>query len=344
MHTLWQAFLAAQGAIVENGAVVHFGSPQHELRTAANGTIMADLSQYGLLTVAGSDAGNFLQGQLTNDVRLLTGNNSQYAGYCSAKGRLLALFLVHAHEDCFYLQCNSAIAAAIMKRLTLYVLRAKVKIADVSASVVRIGLAGPDAASVLQRAYSSVPQAAHTLTTVDDARILRLPGELPRFIVYIPTERAAVAWQVLGKSCTAAGAPAWDWLEIRAGIPDITPATMDAFVPQMLNLDALDGISFKKGCYIGQEIVARTHYLGKVKRRTRLAHVISNTAPQPGDNIFGRDSSEPVGMVVRAAKAPAGGYDLLVEVRLASLAAGALRLAAADGPQLSLAALPYTAE
>lgn len=344
MHTSWQAFLAAQGAIIENGAVTHFGDPQQELQAAVDGTMMADLSQFGLLAVDGDDAGSFLQGQLTNDIKLLTGDNSQYAGYCSAKGRLLALFLVHARDGRFFLQCNGALTEAVMKRLRMYVLRSKVNIADMSDGLVRIGLAGSHAESALLRAYGSVPQAPHTLVSAQDTRILRLPGETPRFLVYLPVEHAAAAWQALRADCTPAGAAVWEWLEIRAGIPDVTPATQEAFVPQMLNLDALDGISFKKGCYTGQEIVARTHYLGKVKRRTRLAHAASATAPQPGEPVFGADSGEPVGMVVRAAPAPGGGHDLLVEVRLESLAAGALRLAAPDSPPLGLAALPYAAE
>ncbi len=344
MHLSWQTFLAAQGAVIENGAVAHFGDPQQELQAAAAATIMADLSQFGLLAVEGEDAQDFLQGQLTNDVRLLTGDTSQYAGHCNAKGRLLALFLAHAHDGRFYLQCNGALVEAVAKRLKMYVLRSRVNIADVSDSMVRIGLAGPHAEAALARVCASVPQTPHTLAAAEHARILRLPGPLARFIVHATAEHAAATWQALRADCTPVGAAVWEWLEIRAGIPDVTPATQEAFVPQMLNLDALGGISFKKGCYTGQEIVARTHYLGKVKRRTRLAHVASVAAPQPGDAVFDAGGREPAGTVVRAAPAPGGGHDLLVEVRLESLAAGSLHFGATSGPELGLAALPYATE
>lgn len=343
MNPVWQEFLARQGAVVADGRVEHYGNPQQELQAAAQGTIMADLSQLGLLQVSGDDAVTFLQGQLTNDVKQLDGSASHYAGYCTAKGRLLALFLVYARDGSLYLQCNGALTQAMLKRLKMYVLRSKVGIADVSDDSVRLGVAGTDAPAILQRLFASVPQAPHQLANLEGASILRLPGATPRFEIFTAPEHAVALWSALREACTPAGFAAWDSLEVQAGIPDVAPATQEAFVPQMLNLDALGGISFKKGCYTGQEIVARTHYLGKVKRRTQLAHVDASAAPQAGDAVYGVDSAEPVGMVVRSAPAAAGGYDLLAEIRLESLSAGAVRLAT-DGTTLQLRTLPYSLE
>jgi folate-binding protein YgfZ len=343
MNSSWQDFLTAQGAAITNECVAHFGQPQQELLAAAQGTIMADLSQLGLLQISGEDAVTFLQGQLTNDVKLLDGGNSQYAGYCTAKGRLLGLFLAFAHHDHLHLQCNGALTQTLLKRLKMYVLRSKVRIDDVSDSIVRIGLGGAGAANTLKRLFSAVPQAPLQLLNLDSANIIRLPGPTPRYEIFTTVEHATDIWGALRQHCAPVGSAAWDWLEIQAGIPDVTPATQEAFVPQMLNLDAIGAISFKKGCYTGQEIVARTHYLGKVKRRTQLVHIDVATPPQPGDVVYGVDSSEPVGLVVRAAPAPTGGYDLLAEVRVESMAAGALRLAA-DGPSLQLQGLPYSME
>lgn len=343
MNPVWQDFLVRQGARLDETGVAHFGNPHGELQ-AVQGTIMADLSHLGLLEVAGDDAAAFLQGQLTNDIKQLNGQNSQYAGYCTAKGRLLALFLVYARDGRFRLQCNGAIGAAVLRRLKMYVLRSKVSITDASDSVMRIGIAGADAPGILRSTLGLAPEMPHDLACDGDTHVLRLPGPLPRFEILTATEAAVPLWERLRAHCTPVGAAVWDNLEIRAGIPDITAATQEAFVPQMVNLDALGGISFKKGCYTGQEIVARTHYLGKVKRRTQLAHVACAVRPLPGAPVYGADSTEPVGMVVRSAPAAGGGFDLLAEARLESVAAGDLHCQSKDGPALQLLAPPYAME
>lgn len=341
MNPQWQDFLVRQGALLADGRVSHFGQPAQELQAAAQGTIIADLSHFGLLQVEGADAATFLQGQITNDVKLLDGRNSQYAGYCTPKGRLLAMFLAFAHHDHLHLQLNAALTGQVLKRLRMYVLRSKVTINDVSDSIVRIGLAGANAEAILRKVFSEIPQQAHQLVNLESANILQLPGSTPRYEIFVTAENAATLWSQLQPGCTAAGVERWDWLEIQAGIPDITPATQEAFVPQMVNLDLLGGINFKKGCYTGQEIVARTHYLGKVKRRTYLAHIATDQPPQPGDPLFGSDTSEPVGQVVRAAAAPDGGFDVLAELRSESVAAGAIRWPSLAGTSMTLLALPY---
>lgn len=341
MHPSWQAFLAQQGANIVEGRVADFGNPPQELQSAASGTIIADLSHLALLEVGGEDAVTFLQGQVTNDVKLLDGSNSHYAGYCTPKGRLLAIFLAFADRGHIHLQLNGALREQTLKRLKMYVLRSKVTIADVTDGILRFGVAGAEAASALQRIFGTLPQEPHRLASLPNVTLLRLPGPVARYEVFTTVEHAPGLWAQLRQSCTPVGNGAWEWQEIRAGIPDVTPTTQEAFVPQMLNLDALGGINFKKGCYTGQEIVARTHYLGKVKRRTQLGHVEAATPPAPGDKVYGADSAEPVGMVVSAAPAPTGGFDLLAEIRLESLEAGPIRLQGADGPPMELVALPY---
>lgn len=344
MNPQWQDFLTVQGALLADGRVSHFVNPTPELQAAAQGTIIADLSHFGLLQVAGMDAVTFLQGQVTNDVKLLYGTNSQYAGYCTPKGRLLAIFLAFAHHDHLYLQLNGTLTESVLKRLKMYVLRSKVTITDVSNSVGRIGLAGAGAEAALRRIFSELPQEPHQLVSVEMANILRLPGPTTRYEIFFPVEYAPTLWTQLRADCTAVGAQAWEWLEIQAGIPDIAPSTLEAFVPQMVNLDRLGGINFKKGCYTGQEIVARTHYLGKVKRRTYLAHIATDQTPQPGDPLFGNDTSEPVGQIVRAGAAPDGGCDVLAELRSESVTAGVIHCSTADGPTLTMLEMPYPVE
>jgi len=344
MNSQWQASLVAHGAIIDQDRVSHFGQAQQELQSTAHDTIIADLSHLALLQVDGEDAVTFLQGQVTNDVKLLDGSNSHFAGYCTPKGRLLALFLAFAHHDHVHLQLHGALKEPVLKRLRMYVLRSKVTLTDVSDSIVRFGVAGPQATAAIEKVFGTAPQAVHGLASLDTANLLRLPGDTPRYEVFCKSEHATALWNQLQAFAKPVGAACWDWLEIQAGIPEVSPATVEAFVPQMLNLDLLNGINFKKGCYTGQEIVARTHYLGKVKRRTLLAHIPGAQLPQAADPVFGSETTEPVGQIVRAAPAPAGGFDILVEVRSESVAAGGLRWAALDGTALTLLPMPYPVE
>jgi len=339
--TQWYEFLSKQGAVISHGQIAGFGNPEAELQAAADGNSLVDLSHLSLLQISGEDAVTFLQGQITNDIQLLNGHNSQYAGYCNPKGRLLALFLAFAHNNHFYLQFHGALLAPIMKRLSMYVMRSKVIITDVTANMPCMGVAGMDAEANLQSIFGQVPNQAHGLVSAKNSVIVRMPGTMPRYQVFTDAEHAPDIWRQLQQTHKPVGKPCWDWLEIQAGIPEISPATQEQFVPQMINLDALDGINYKKGCYTGQEIVARTHYLGKVKRRTQLAHIVTNEAPQAADELFG-NNAEVAGQLVRVAASPHSGFDVLAEVRLESLEAGPIRWKTAEGPVLELLKLPYT--
>ena len=339
--TAWQTFLSTQGAIFNEGVVQSFGQAQVELQAAGQQNILADLSHIGILEISGEDAVTFLQGQVTNDVKQLNGDTSQYAGYCTPKGRLLALFLAFAHADHLHLQMPAELIAPIMKRLKMYVMRSKVSIVDKSADILCLGLAGPSADKLLQNLLGACPNEAHALITLEQATLLRLPDALPRFLIFAQANQAENLWQALANDAVKAGKPVWDYLEIQSGIPEVVSATQEAFVPQMVNLDALNGINFKKGCYTGQEIVARTHYLGKIKRRTLLAHLESNSSPQAGDNLQVEGTEEVIGQIVRVAPAPQGGFDVLAEIRLECLEDDTKKVVWQD-QALAFKALPYT--
>lgn len=338
MNTQWQEFLIGQGANIVDGHATHFGNTAAELQAAANDHVLTDLSHLGLLELRGDDVLPFLQGQVTNDIMQLNGSNSQYAGYCNSKGRMLALFLAFSHYDHLHLQLDAALLEPIMKRLKMYVLRSKVTIADVSDSILRIGVAGRNTEAALRNIFDKVPQQPHELVSLENAAVLRLPGTTPRFQVFSAIEHAPAIWQQLRQEHQPAGKTCWEWLEIQAGIPDIVPATQEAFVPQMVNLDGLGGINFKKGCYTGQEIVARTHYLGKVKRRTQLAHVAALAQPNAGDDVLAADGNE-VGKIVRSSASPQGGFDVLAEIRLESLQTGKVYW---NNNELVIQQLPYS--
>jgi len=323
----WNQFLqetSAQNPVLDNTDI------------SADDTVICDLSHLGLLELNGADAFTFLQGQVTNDVNQLDGSRAHYSGYCSPKGRLLALFLAFSHHGHLHLQMPKELIEATAKRLKMYVMRSKVEIKDVSESIIKIGISGAGAAGLLGTLFSRVPQNDYELATLDDAAIIRLPGNKARFEIFTDIAHAPAIWNTLSQHAKAVNASYWEWLEIQAGIPEVYQKTQEAFVPQMLNLDLLNGINFKKGCYTGQEIVARTHYLGTVKRRTQLAHISTATPPNAGDDVI-NGNQEIVGKVVRCAAAPGGGFDILAEARLDSVETGLLLGSA----PLSLAQLPY---
>jgi tRNA-modifying protein YgfZ len=304
--------------------------------------ILCDLTHLGLLEISGADAAIFLQGQVTNDVKLLTGNNAHYTAYCNPKGRILALFLAFSHYDHLHLQFNRELVELIMKRLKMYVMRSKVEIKDVSTSIIKFGVNGPQASSILVPLFAKIPTQDFELVSLENGAILKLPSfnDDVRFEIFTDTINAPIIWDALKVNCQVVEKHQWDWLEIQAGIPDIELKTQEQFVPQMLNLDILNGISFKKGCYTGQEIVARTHYLGSVKRRTYLAEIHTEQIPQAGDKVLDATQNE-VGQIVRVAANNASGFDALIEMRIDAQQAGNIYW---NDTGITIKRLPYALE
>jgi len=325
MASDWQLALTKYNAIIADGAVAHYGHAQDEIVATASNNTLCDLTHLGLLEISGADAMGFLQGQVTNDVQLLTGNNAHFTGYCNPKGRLLALFLAFAHHNHLHLQLNRALLEPIMKRLKMYVMRSKVEIKDVSNTIIKLGLNGPNAMALLMPHFTQIPTQDYELISLENGAILKLPtiAGHTRFQIFTDGNNALNLFNALKADCQLVGKPCWDWLDIQSGLPDVLPKTQEQFVPQMLNLDLLNGINFKKGCYTGQEIVARTHYLGKVKRRTYLASIASNNAPAEGDKIIDATSNE-VGQIVKVALNQNAEYDALLELRIEAKQAGNL--------------------
>ncbi len=290
------------------------------------------LSHLGVIGARGADAAKFLQGQLTNDVLTIGTSKVRLAGFCSAKGRLQASFLVgSAATDDFTLVCSDSVLPATLKRLSMFVLRAQCKLRDATAEAPLWGLVGDTARARAGDLPVWGRREAEGVTT------LRLPdaGGVVRCIFFAHADAHASAWPAITLDH-------WRWLEVQSGLPTIEAATVEQFVPQMLNYEIVGGVDFQKGCYPGQEVVARSQYRGTIKRRMFLFDMASDAAA--GQEIFhSSDSSQPAGMVVNAAPAPDGsGWSALVEVKLVALESGHLHLGAADGAELQLAALPYT--
>ncbi|HMO44663.1 MAG TPA: folate-binding protein [Rubrivivax sp.] len=286
----------------------------------------AALSDWGVIRARGPDAAAFLNGQLTQDMLHLDAAQARLAGYCSPKGRLLATFIAwRAAEDEILLACSADLLAATLKRLSMFVLRAKCRLDDASADWPLHGLAGASAAALLATTPDDWGAALHGA-----AHVIRLPQA---------DGCVRALWAgAAPPSAPPLPEPAWHWLEVRSALPRVVAATADQFVPQMLNLELLGGVNFKKGCYPGQEVVARSQYRGTLKRRTYLMD--SSAALAPGMEVFHSDDpQQPAGMVVLAASLPDDRHAALVELKIAALQGG--ELTAANGARLSPSPLPY---
>lgn len=292
------------------------------------------LSHLGVIRAHGADAAKFLHGQLTNDFSVLGLSQARLAGFCSAKGRLQASFVAwkESHDEVL-LMCSASVLLTTVKRLSMFVLRAQCKLSDATAELPVLGLVGASAGRLV------VDVRIWEKRNFGAASVIRLPDAagLHRAICVGPTAMEVAA----SVASPALSLDDWRWLEVQSGVPTIEAATAEQFVPQMLNFELIGGVDFKKGCYPGQEVVARSQYRGTTKRRMFLFDC--DVAAAAGQEVFHSDDpGQPAGMVVNAAPRPAGnGSSLLVEVKLAALKLGSLHLGSPDGTPLQRSTMPY---
>ncbi|WP_423371113.1 YgfZ/GcvT domain-containing protein [Burkholderia sp. LMG 32019] len=302
------------------------------------------LPQFGVIDVAGDDAATFLHSQLTNDIEHLDAASARLSGYCSPKGRLLGSFLTWRAGHGVRLLISKDVQPAVQKRLSMFVLRAKAKLTDASDALAVVGFAG-DVRDALSGIFDALPDGVHVKVDGPAGTLIRVPDAAgrKRYLWIGPRAEVDARIAALGATLPVVSPAVWDWLDIRAGEPRITQPAVEQFVPQMVNFDVIGGVNFRKGCYPGQEIVARSQYRGTIKRRTALAHVAGETdTVHAGVELFHSDDpGQPCGMIVNAAAAPAGGVDALVEIKLAALDNGTVHLGSADGPVLAFDTLPY---
>jgi len=347
------SFQAAVAAAADAGATVRGLCP---------------LPDYGLLTADGADAGTFLQNQLTNDVLSMTAGEARWAGYCTPKGRLLTTALAWSRPDGFALAVARTQAEALRKRLSMYVLRAKARVADASAGWLAFGLLGDTIDPALAAVGLPRPGPAMAVSRLPDQdhgpiaiALPDAPAGVARVMLWLPLDGAgdesanggsAAEGSTVGRAVEgrlaalrAAGpvrdTALWQWTEVRAGIARLFPGSAELFVPQMVNFEAVGGVNFKKGCYPGQEIVARSQYLGKLKRRMFIGHLAVDAAaalPSPGQDVMPRAGGEPSGQVVISAPAPDGGVDVLFESQIGAVEQAGVRIGDAD---VQVLPLPY---
>jgi len=352
MNNDWKLFLEDAGAMINEGIVQDFGNPQREQQASVSGTVMTDLSHLGIIRAKGPNAASFLQGQLTNDINQVDDQHCQISGYCNPQGRLLAIFQIFRYQDDYYCLLPSSMINNTLERLKKYTIMAKVELEDVSDDWVRIGIYGKQAQDRLKPLIDTLPDQQHSAHLHADLCALHIAaGPLLRYLVLGPVESMQSLWNQLNVHVAAVGANNWGWHDIQAGLPVVYPETIGSFIPQMVNLDAFDGINFKKGCYTGQEIIARLHYRGKLKRRMYLAHIARDgfdTPPQPGDILYhdqAEQEGKAIGHIARCQLAPDGGTSILavivIELAETGLSEGKIHWQSPTGPALEPRELPY---
>ena len=335
--------------------------------TSGGSGFFCALPDYAVMTVSGPDAISFLHAQLTNDLAALGEQEVQLNGYCTAKGRLLATTMAWRHAGTVTLIVPSAHGRSLASRLRKYVMRAKVSI-EMPEDVAILGIAQSVAGEVLGSLGVMAPAAMRTTAPGERMAVGLLPvlasdRVWTRYLLMVPADQLQTVWQTLGTSLDPASTSSWRWLEVLSGVPRIVGGAVEQFVPQMINLERVEGVNFKKGCYPGQEVVARSQYLGKLKRRMFLASI---RAPEisPGQDVYADGQPEPAGQVVLAAPVPdwlahgsnaAGAkastasvdpvqvvlFEASRDVVAQHLANATLRMACPDGDPMHGLALPY---
>ncbi|MCH4901076.1 MULTISPECIES: CAF17-like 4Fe-4S cluster assembly/insertion protein YgfZ [Pseudomonas] len=302
----------------------------------ADSAFFCTLSHEGVLAVRGADAGKFLQGQLTCNINYLSDTQASLGARCTQKGRMQSSFRIVLEGDGVLLAMAGELLEPQLADLKKYAVFSKSKLTDESASWVRFGLDHGDAA--LSSLGLELP--ANTDSVARHEGLIAIRVSPNRAELWVPADQADGIKGKLSAQLIEGELNQWLLGQIRAGIGQVMPSTRELFIPQMLNLQAVGGVSFKKGCYTGQEIVARMQYLGKLKRRLYRVQLDASELPEPGTPLFAPSHGSSIGEVVLAARAEKN-IELLAVLQAEAADAGDLHLGTAEGPALHLLDLPY---
>ncbi|MCK5918122.1 MAG: folate-binding protein YgfZ [Cocleimonas sp.] len=319
MKQNWKEFLIDNGAEFDSDELISFGNPGRENRIPPQGSVLSDLSDRGIIEVHGKDATDFLQNQFTNDISRVTEDTHQLSAWCNPKGRVIATFRIFKRNNNYYLTLSADLVELVIKRLRMFVMMSNVTIEDMSRSLIHFGYAGERAEQELQHIVCDgcVPAEANKTLQQDTLSILRLPGSVPRFEVFGELEDAKNLWERCNVRAAPVSSSSWDYLNIAAGLPVVSEASSTAWIPQMLNLQVIDGVDFNKGCFPGQEVVARLKYLGKNKRRLYRIEINSDELPEIGQEIYAEGESAYAGKILTAVINPTGKVEALAVMKIA---------------------------
>ncbi|MFP5413860.1 MAG: YgfZ/GcvT domain-containing protein [Gammaproteobacteria bacterium] len=310
--TDWPQFLAARGARMAGELALSFGETPADYDTLLADAVLCDLGDLGVLSLSGPDSAKFLQGQSTADFSKLTPGGMLRGACCNLQGRVFTSFVAFATDAGVLLVMNRALVAPSLQTLAKYAVFSKTRLADASDNYRILGLAGDHAAAILATLGLRIPDQGSALAA--DGTLALHCGDT-RFLLAVPTAQAQTRWLELEGHARPAGLPLWHLLDIRAGLTDVRPETGDQFLPQMLNYHHSGAVSFTKGCYTGQEVVARTQYRGKLKRHLHRLSIATAQPPAPGTEVTLAEAANPVGTLVLAAPAGTDRCEALVVLR-----------------------------
>ena len=313
MPTNWNTFLGDKKALFDN---------EKQLALSPETTCLCHLSSQGLIKISGEDAESFLQNQLSNDVTHLSDTSHQLSAWCSPKGRILASFRVFKQNNTYYLSLSLDLVDFVIKRLRMYIMMSKVTVEDVSNEFAHFGFSGENnqIATITGKTNSFADQ---EVISLENITILYHSGSTPRFEIFANLSNGADSaqslWEDLSKHATVTNENHWNYLNILSGIPFITQKSSEAWIPQMVNFTLIGGVDFKKGCYPGQEVVARLNYLGKTKRRMYHVAIDTDELPEIGETIEST-ATDDAGKILNAAYNPDGSIDALAVLKIAEAA------------------------
>ncbi len=351
MNSDWKSFLQQNGAVFvdnadENSAsqqLISFGNPEKEMQVSSQDYLLCNSSERGLIKVNGDDAESFLQNQLTNDIRNVTESTYQASAWCSPKGRIIANFQIFKKGQDFYLALSADLIPHVIKKLRMYVMMSKVVIEDMSDCIVQFSFAGKKANSVMAETLGISIDVDADVIQKDNSTLLCSTvngnNDFSRFDVYCDNiDQAQSIWSALADKATPVSANGLRYLNIISGQPEITQESTEAWIPQMVNYIHINGVDFKKGCYPGQEVVARLNYLGKTKRRMYRLEIASDHLPEVGADIKSEKDAQ-AGKILNAVLLEGNTVEALAILKIAD-AENPLTLAANDA-KITLLDLPY---
>lgn len=335
MNQKWKNFLTSKNAEISADGEIRFPPIENNRKN-----VVFPLSKFSVLSISGSDSTQFLQGQSTCNIDEITDSKGSFGAFCTPKGRAICTFFIIRHKDSFLLILPFELMETVTKKLQLYILRSNVKLNPVPEEFCLLGLNS----TAPSESGLELPEAKYAAVCKKDMTIIRFPGSQPRFMAMGTAQDAMELWTDLTENHAFEAANSSDWLlqDLVSGIPWLNSKTSEEFVPQMINLDQLDGISFNKGCYTGQEIVARTHYLGKAKRRMFLAETLFDGSIDSGTSVIDEETnqSQNVGQVLTAFRQH-NRVLMLIVMQIANAASTNLRLENQDHTRISLSELSY---
>ncbi|PCJ20888.1 MAG: hypothetical protein COB04_03195 [Gammaproteobacteria bacterium] len=348
MNSNWQQFLQQNGAIVKDGHVAHFSDPDHEFSLYQADNLLCDLSDMDLLSITGVDAKQFLQGQLTCDLEQVNDTQFQLGALCTPKGRTIASFRLIQLGDQYVLQTPSQMGAPTQQTLNKYIIFSKAETQLNTNQWVCFGLMGAQSHAILQSAVPdtdlpTLPNGMSTCTQPDfqGVRIIRDFSQYPRYLIIAPLDKANALWQTLQTQCQAISNQAWALQDIIAGYGQITPALSEQVLPHNLNYQAIEAVNFKKGCYTGQEVVARMQYKGKLKTQMFIAYADLSTAPEINQPLLNTDTGKTQGQIINVCQVSAQRYALLLTLPKEAINSTAYRINDQEAGTITIEPAPY---